>query len=317
MPRAPSHTPRESDDHDAPETSPRVVWKGAISFGLVHVPIALHTATVAGGLDFDWLDRRTMDRVGYKRVNKKSGKEIAAEDIVKGLQVDDGRYVIVSPEEIAKAYPRTTQTIEIQAFVEAGAIPFLYLERPYYVAPIDKGAKVYALLREALLAAGKVGIARVVIQTRQHLAVLIPSGRAMVLNLLRWGDEIRPVDALDLPPAGARAAGITPAELAMARKLVEDQSVDWEPGQYRDAFKEQVLALVRRKAESGEIENVEAPPAPPAGSGGADIIDLTELLRQSLGKRPAKGEKATAADRPKPGPRKRAAARKPSSKRAA
>src|SRR5688500_19621618 len=153
----------------AASTSTRALWKGAISFGLVHIPVALHSATSEQGLDFDWLDKRTMDPVGYKRINKKTGKEIDKENIVKGIEYEDGHYVILSQEEIATAYPKATQTIAIEMFVPATDIPFIYLERPYYVTPANKGEKVYALLREALSRTERVGIARVIIQTKQHL----------------------------------------------------------------------------------------------------------------------------------------------------
>src|SRR5438105_5760014 len=167
-------------------SNPRTLWKGAITFGLVHIPVALHSATSDTGIDFDWLDKRTMDPVGYKRVNKKTGKEVDKDDIVKGIETDDGTYVVLTDEEIKAAYPKATQTIEIEAFVPLQELPFVYLERPYYLSPFNKGDKVYALLRETLLRTGRVGIARVVIQTKQHLAALIPSGPALVLDLLRW-----------------------------------------------------------------------------------------------------------------------------------
>ena len=131
-------------------SSERVLWKGAISFGLVHIPVALHAATQEQGLDFDWLDKRSMDPVGYKRINKKTGEEIDAENIVKGLACEDGRYVIITPEEIAVAYPKTTQTIAIESSVPADAVPCVYFERPDYIAPVSKADKVYALLREIL-----------------------------------------------------------------------------------------------------------------------------------------------------------------------
>jgi len=212
----------------------RVLWKGAISFGLVHIPVGLHTATSQQGIDFDWLDKRTLDPVGYKRVNKRTGKEITSDNIVKGVQTGDGEYVVVSKEEIEAAFPKTTQTIEIERFVAARDIPFSYLERPYYLAPINKGAKVYALLREALLETGRVGVARVVINTRQHLAVLVPSGPALILNLLRWGGDIKSFEALKLPPAGAKAAGLKEGELKMARQLIEEMSSPWDADDFRD-----------------------------------------------------------------------------------
>ena len=294
------------------EVSSRVLWKGAISFGLVHIPVGLHSATSESGLDFDWLDKRSMDPVGYKRINKKTGKDISKENIVKGIACEEGQYVVLSDQEIADAYPKTTQTIEIEAFVKAGDIPFVYLERPYYVAPINKGAKVYALLREALLKTGKVGVARVVIQTRQHLAALIPSGRGMVLNLLRWGDEIRPWTNLDLPPEGVKSAGLRDSEIKMAEQLVEDMSTVWSPESYKDEFKEAIMKLVEQRVKAGKTETVTPlEHFDEDAKGGAQIIDLTELLKRSLKKpadsKPASTKKAVATQpvKARPASRKR------------
>ena len=264
----------------------RVLWKGAISFGLVHIPVALHSATSESGIDFDWLDKRSMDPVGYKRINKRTGKEIAKENIVKGVEYEDGQYVVLSEEEIKSAYPKTTQTIEIESFVPNTDIPFVYLERPYYIEPINKGQKVYALLRDTLLKTQRVGIARVIIQTKQHLAVLVPSGPALVLNLLRWGADIRSLEELNLPPVGAKAAGLTDKELAMAKQLVDDMTGKWTPEEFTDSFKDDIMALVKRKAKEGKLENVVQPEEAeePETRSGAKIIDLTELLQRSLRK---------------------------------
>ena len=287
MAQAPS-----SETDEAPRPTARVVWKGAISFGLVHIPVALYTATTSSAVDFDWLDRRTMEPVGYKRINKKTGKEIAAADIVKGVEIEDGRYVVLSTDEIKAAFPKTTQTIEIESFIQASEIPFVYLERPYYLAPINRGEKVYALLREALLESGRVGVARVVISTRQHLAVLVPSGPALILNLLRWGGEIRSFEALKLPPAGVKATGLKEGELKMARQLIEEMSSPWDADDFRDSFKDEIMRLVRQKADAGEVRSVEKADAPSAhADADAEVIDLTELLKRSLqggGKAPAK-----------------------------
>ena len=291
------------------EASSRVLWKGAISFGLVHIPVGLHSATAESGLDFDWLDKRSMDPVGYKRINKKTGKDITKENIVKGIAYEEGQYVVLSDAEIADAYPKTTQTIEIEAFVNAGDIPFVYLERPYYVAPINKGAKVYALLRETLLKTGKVGVARVVIQTKQHLAALIPSGRGMVLNLLRWGDEIRPWTNLDLPPEGVKPAGLADAEMKMAEQLVASMSTGWQPENYKDEFKDAIMKLVEQRVKAGKTESVTPLEHVDEGAtGGAQIIDLTELLKRSL-KTPAGSKPATktAAAKKPAAPKRRAA----------
>ena len=287
----------------AAASSKRSLWKGAISFGLVHIPISLHTATTEQGLNFDWLDKRTMDPVGYKRINKKTGEEIDKDNIVKGIEYENGEYVILSPDEIEAAYPKTTQTIEIEAFVPVDDIDLLYLERPYYVAPINKGAKVYALLREILLKNKKAAIARVVIQTKQHLAALIPSGPMLVLYLLRWGDEIRSYDELALPEEGIKAAGLTDKEIKMGELLVEDMSAEWNPEAYHDSFKEQILDLVEQKAKAGETASVTPIEPQEQTSGSATIYDLTELLQRSLNKGGAEKKpaaKPTAAKSSKP-----------------
>jgi DNA end-binding protein Ku len=268
-----------ADTKGMARTSTRSLWRGAITFGLVHIPIGLYSATEESDVDFDWLDRRTLDPVGYKRINKRTGKEIAKEDVVKGIAHGKGHYVVLSSEEIEEAYPRTTQTIEIEAFVDVDDVPFVYLEKPYYTAPINKGEKVYALLREALRETGKAGLARVVIHGKQHLAVVLPCGPALVLNLLRWGGEIRSWDDLPLPAGGK--AGLKDAELKMAKALIEDMGGRWSAAEFRDNFHDAIMKLVERKAKAGDtaaVEPLEDAPEPQ----GADVIDLTELLRRSL-----------------------------------
>ncbi|HTH44955.1 MAG TPA: Ku protein [Oxalicibacterium sp.] len=272
-------------------TGRRVLWKGAISFGLVHIPIALHAATSESGLNFDWLDKRTMDPVGYKRINKKTGKEIDKENIVKGYEYEHGNYVILSPDEIAAAFPKTTQTIEIESFVPVESIPFMYLERPYYISPINRGEKVYALLREILRKTGKAGIAKVVIATKQHLALLIPSGPALVLNLLRWGDEVRTWEDLNLPKEGVKASGLSDKEMKMGEQLVEDMSGEWSPEEFTDSFREQILHLVEEKIKAGDTAAVtQLEEAEPGET--AKIYDLSEMLQRSL-----KGGKARGANK--------------------
>jgi DNA end-binding protein Ku len=270
-----------ANDGKAP-TSTRSLWKGAISFGLVHIPVGLYSATASSGIDFDWLDKRSMEPVGYKRINKVTGKEIAAADIVKGVEYEDGRYVVLSPEEITAAFPKITQTIEIEAFLDADEIPFVYLERPYYTAPLKRGEKVYALLREALRKSNKVGVAKVVIQTKQHLAVLIPCGRALVLNLLRWGGEIRSFEQLNLPPLDAKAAGIKPAEMTMALQLIEDMTQTWDADNFRNSFADEIHKLIESKVEAGDIAEVVKVERAMAAPAGAEVLDLTSLLKRSL-----------------------------------
>ncbi|MBA4264060.1 MAG: Ku protein [Comamonadaceae bacterium] len=264
---------------------PRAIWKGAISFGLVHVPVALYPASQDVGIDFDWLDKRSMDPVGYQRINKRTGKPIKGSDIVKGVAQDDGDYVILSDEQIKAAYPASTQSIEIETFVQAAEIPFLLLEKPYYLEPIGKGEKVYALLREAMFETGVIGISRVVMHTKEHLAALVPMGPGLVLNTIRWASEIRPVNELKFPPEGRTAAGVKPAELKMATQLISDMTTAWDAERYQDRFVDAVQMLVRKKIEAGDTQTVTPVEQAPEKTVPSNVVDLTELLAQSLARR--------------------------------
>ena len=274
----------------------RALWKGAISFGLVHIPVALVSATTSQGIDFDWLDQRSMQPVGYKRVNKVSGEEVARDDIVKGVEIDDGRYVIISEEEIRAAHPKSTQSIDIFAFIEREQIPVTHIEKPYYLAPDKRGEKVYALLRETLRGTGKVALARVVLHSKQHLAAVLPQEDAMVLLILRWPAEVRGLDYLELGNK-VRDVELAQGELDMAKRLVEDMVASWDPQAYHDTFEEKIMQLVDEKARKGKVDYIEAPAAEPARAS-ADIYDLTELLKRSLSG--AKGQ-TEGADAARPG----------------
>ena len=288
---------------DQRKSSSRSIWKGAISFGLVHVPVSLHTATEEQEVDFDWLDKRTMDPVGYKRINKRTGKEIDKDNIDKGVKLEDDKYVVLSDEEIKAAYPKRTQTIAIETFVKATDVSFVYTERPYYLAPEGKADRVYALLRESLAKAGVIGIARFVLHNKEHLAALIPAGPALMLGTLRWANEVRSPEALDLPKVGANANSLKPAELKMAQQLIEEMTSVWKPGDFKDDFTGAIRALIQKKAKAGKTATVEPfEEAPDLGS--SNVVDLSELLRQSLGGK-SKGKTAPAA-----APAKKAAAKK-------
>lgn len=265
---------------------PRAIWKGAISFGLVHIPVSLVSATSSQGVDFDWLDKRSMDPVGYKRINKTTGKEVTRENIVKGVAFEKGRYVVLSEEEIRSAHPKSTQTIEIIAFVANDQIPLQNIDTPYFLAPDKRGGKVYALLRETLRKTGKVALANVVLHTKQHLAALMPLDSALVLVMLRWPAEVRSLDELELG-SDVTKPSLAKGEMDMAKRLVEDMSADWQPDDYRDSFQEKIMALVARKAKAGKIEDVETSQDSEERKS-ADVIDLTELLKRSLAGKPAK-----------------------------
>ncbi len=293
----------------------RTLWKGAISFGLVHIPVGLVSATSQEGVDFDWLDKRTMDPVGYKRINKVTGKEVTKENIVKGVAFEKGRYVVISEEEIRAAHPDSTQTIDIFAFVDSAQIPLVNIDTPYYLAPQKRGEKVYALLRHTLVDTGKVALAHVVIRTTQHLAAVMPVDSALVLVLLRWPAEVRSLDTLELTEAVTKVT-LSKSERDMAKRLVKDMSAHWQPDEYVDTFQDQIMQLVETKAREGKIESVETP-GDADEQKSADVIDLTELLKRSLNsKKPRAAESAkTAAPNKKkaaeaPAPKRRSPARK-------
>src|SRR5262245_31425625 len=233
---------------------PRAVWKGAIAFGLVHVPVSMYPASQESEVDFDWLDKRSLDPVGYRRINKRTGREIDKADIAKGVRQDNGEYVVLSDAEVRAAYPKTTQTIEIEAFVPAQQISFVYLEKPYYLEPAGRAGKVYALLREAMAKASLIGVARLVMHNKEHLAALLPAGPALMLGTLRWANEIRPADQLDLPSAGTSA--LKADELKMAEQLIGKMATDWKPERFADTFSESIRKLVAHKVKAGDTATV-------------------------------------------------------------
>lgn len=289
---------------------PRVIWKGAISFGLVHIPVVLHAASAHRGLSFDLVDKRSADPIGYRKYNKTTGKDVDNEHIVRAFEYEKGHYVMLSDEEIKSANAESTQTVDIVAFVDGTSVPFLYLETPYYLAPEKRGAKVYALLRESLLRSKKIGIAKVVLHTKEHLAAIVPLGKLLVLNTLRWADEVIDAGSLDLP-AGGKSEALTARELQMAEKLIGEMTVDWEPADYHDRFREDVEGLIARKVKSGKTHVIDDGgtstqkrlPAP------TSTAELTALLKDSLRAVPASTRKSTS---PKTTPRKKSATKTPS-----
>ena len=258
---------------------PHAIWKGAISFGLVHVPVTLYSASQDVSIDFDWIDKRTLDPVGYKRINKVSGKDIEKENVIKGIKQDNDEYIIISEDEIKAAYPKKTQTIEIESFVKASEINFMYLEQPYFLEPGGKADKVYALLREAMKESDVIGIARVILHTKEHLAALIPNEAGLVLNTIRWATQVRSNSELKLPADGKK--DLKPAELKMANQLISDMTNKWKPEDYQDAFGKSIQALVDKKLKAGEV-NVVTSLEDEANDEDSNVLDLTELLAKSL-----------------------------------
>lgn len=267
---------------------PRVVWKGAIAFGLVHVPVALYPASTTNRLDLDLLDRRDFAPVGYQRINKRTGEPVSPSDIVKGYQYEDGQYVVVTDEDFREANVEATQTVEIVGFVSQDDIPPYYFDTPYYLEPGRRGEKGYALLRETLRRTARVGLALVVIRSRQYLAAVIPVGAMLLMNTLRFADEIRSMDELKLPGEDLKKLGVSARELDMAERLVEGMVEDWEPEQYRDTYRDDLMARIEAKIESGRTHVLAETSAPEPAEAGAEVVDLMALLKRSLEGRTAR-----------------------------
>ncbi len=289
----------------------RALWSGALSFGLVNIPVEMYAAEDRKAFSFSMLDKRDFSPVGYKRYSKKSGREVEWKDVVKGYEYEKGQYVVMSDEDFRRANVKASETIDIVAFVPAGEIPPPFFETPYYLAPGARGAKPYALLRDALAASGRVAVAQFAMRGTAHLAAILPAGKALVLNTLRYADELRDAGGLDLPADNARSAAAG-KELALARRLIDDMAGHWKPGDFRDTYHQDLMKRIHEKIKRGEThELTAAEPAEGAPRRSAEVIDLAELLRNSLrgghgGKRAAGTGDESAAPR--------AAARKPAAR---
>jgi DNA end-binding protein Ku len=255
---------------------PRAMWTGAISFGLVTVPVKLYSAVNRKTVRFHQLSGKTGVRVAQKRVDPKTGEEVAYEDVVKGYEIAPDRYVVIEPGELDALEPKKTKTIEIEEFVELSQIDPVYYDHPYYLAPGPGGAKPYRLLLEAMRETHRVAIARVVIRSKEQLVAVRPMGDALGMATMLFADEILPPDSLD-EVAEAAEIKTTKRELEIAKQLVESLAGDFEPGRYRDTHREQVLALIERKAQG---EAIAVQPAPEEVA--APAPDLMSALKASL-----------------------------------
>jgi len=255
---------------------PRSIWTGAISFGLVTVPVKLYSAVNRNTVRFHQLSGKTGVRIAQKRVDPQSGEEVAYEDIVKGYELSPDRYVIVEPAELDTLQPKKTKTIEIEDFVELSQIDPIFYDHPYYLAPGPGGAKPYRLLLEAMAESEKVAIARVVIRSKEQLVAIRPIGDVLELATMLFADEVLPPERLDELPDPSEVKA-TKREIDVAKQLIGSLAGDFEPDKYRDTYREEVLALIERKAAGKEIavqpEAEQAPePAP----------DLMSALKASL-----------------------------------
>jgi DNA end-binding protein Ku len=278
----------------------RAIWTGAISFGLVNVPVKLYSATSPKTVRFHQLSSKTGGRIRQKRVDSTTGDEVPFEDIVKGYEITPDRYVVITPEELETLDPKVTKTIDVEDFVDLVDIDPIYFDHSYYVAPATGGAKAYRLLLDAMRESGKVALCRIVIRSKQQLCALRPTGDVLTLSTMLFGDEVLAPDRLDELDSVSEAEA-SERELAMARQLIDSLSSDFEPSKYRDEYRDAVLALIERKAGGEEIA------VQPAAEEEQAVPDLMAALEASLAA--VKSDHTPPASKESK-PRKRAAAEK-------
>lgn len=276
------------------EGHPRAVWRGAVSFGLVHIPVHLHTAARDSTLDLDLVDSRDFSPVGYKRYNKRTGKVVDWDKIVKAFEYKKGHYVALTDEDFRRANVEASETIDIVSFAERSEIPFEYFERPYYLEPVQGGEKSYLLLREVMRDGSKVAIGSFVNRSRQHFCAITVRDRALMLNTLRFAEELIPPDDLELPAASARSKAISRQEVAMARRLVEEMSSAWRPEQFKDTYRRDLMRRIKEKIRKRQTHELTPAAEPEEERPSAEVIDLMAVLKRSLDKGGARGRRKAA-----------------------
>jgi DNA end-binding protein Ku len=261
----------------------RPIWKGHISFGLVHIPVSLYAAEQRNDLHLKMVDSRNNSGIRYERVNEVTGKEVPWDQIVKGYEYDDGKFILLSEDDLKKAAPEATQSIDIDSFVPTESIAPQYFDTPYYLVPAKRSEKPYALLREALRKSGRTGIAKVVIRTRQYLAAISVRDKALILDLLRFHQELRDAPEDKLPALSLKELKISEKELEMAEQLIDTMESEWKPEQYKDEYRETLMKWIHQQIEGGESTTVgEAEETEEKEDG--KVIDMMALLKQSMEK---------------------------------
>ena len=269
----------------------RAIWKGSISFGLVNIPIALYPATRREELKFRLLRKSDLSPVNYKRVAEKDGKEVPWDEIVKGYEYEKGKYVVLKDDDFQRVDLEATQTVDIQDFVEQEEIDPMFFYKPYYLEPQKGGDKSYALLRDALKDTNRVGIAKVVIKTRQYLAGVKPEDGVLALELMHFADELADPEKLHVP----KKTEVGKREMNMAKSLIDSMSSKWNPEKYKDDYREALMEVIEEKVEAGGKEIEEKPKKAPKPT---KVIDLVSVLQKSLEQTGAK-KKTTAKSRKK------------------
>jgi DNA end-binding protein Ku len=280
----------------------RAIWKGAISFGLVNIPIALYSATRSEEVRFRLLRSGDLSPVNYRRVAEADGKEVPWDKIVKGYEYEKGKFVVLKDEDFRRVDIEATQTVDISSFVKLDEVNPIFFHKPYYMEPQKGGDKAYVLLRDALRASGKIAIAKVVIKTRQHLAAVEPQGKGLMLELMHFASELIDIDEFKLPEAKDTGK----KELQMAQALIDSMSDEWKPEDYVDEYKEAIEKVIEEKLEHGD----KAAPKPARKQKATNVIDLVAVLQKSLdqsGRGAKKGKRPAPAKRPPAKPRRKAA----------
>jgi DNA end-binding protein Ku len=279
---------------------PRAIWKGSISFGLVNIPIALYSATRSEELKFRLLRKTDLSPVNYKRVAEKDGKEVPWDQIVKGYEYEKGKYVVLRDDDFQRVDLEATQTVDIQDFVDLEEIDPMFFYKPYYLEPQKGGDKAYALLRDALKDTNKVGVAKVVIKTRQYLAGVKPEDSALVLELMHFADELADPEKLHVP----KKLEVGKREMDMAKSLIGSMASKWQPEKYKDDYRKALMDVIEEKVEAGGKEIEEKPRKAPKPT---KVIDLVSVLQKSLEQTGTKKKASAKSRRKQKQPAKKAA----------
>ncbi len=270
----------------------RPIWKGALGFGLVSIPVSVYPAeALENKVSFHLLDGRSMEPVRNRRVNERTGDEVPFEEIVKGYEVEKDRWVMLTDDEIRSALPESTGTIDIAQFVAEDAIDPTFYGKPYYLEPEKPGRKAYALLREVMRRDDYVAVGRFVLRTRQYLVAIAPRENVLVMSLLRYAHELRDIHELDVPSEDLTADGVSDKELKMAQQLVESMAEPWDASAFKDDYYDKIRKIIEMKADTGEVTAIEEAPE---AAGGGKVVDIMDLLKRSVEREKAGASKAEA-----------------------
>lgn len=292
----------------------RAIWKGVLSFGLVSIPVELFPAEDRKEFKFSMLDKRDFSPVGYKRYSKESGKEVEWGNIVKGYEYEKGQYVVMSDEDFKRANVKASGTIEIESFVSDDDISPEFYETPYYLVPGGRGEKVYALLRETLRVSHRTAVAQFVMRSTQHLAAVRPVGRALMLFMLRYADELRAPSGFELPSANLKEARVSAKEMELAKRLIDDMTDKWQPAHFKDTYHEDLMRRIKEKIKKGQTQEITQPSKDEAEEPRpSNVVDLAALLQKSIGGSAAKSgaKEGATRHRARPARRTKTATEKP------